>query len=218
MIVVQNISKSYWIDNKNYPVLKDVNFSIQKGEFVSLIGKSGSGKSTLLNIIGLLDLIDSGNLIINSIPIKDMSETELSIFRGQYIGFVFQSFHLIQTKTAIENVALPLFYQKIKKNKRIERAIDMLIKVGLGDRLHHYPNQLSGGQQQRVAIARALVANPEIILADEPTGALDSETSEEIMNLLMEINNEGKTILIITHENDIARRCKRIIKIKDGQI
>ena len=196
----------------------DVSLEIQRGDLVSIVGKSGSGKSTLLNIIGILDNYDSGNYWFNNNLIKNINETEAAYYRNKFIGFVFQTFHLIGTKTALENVELPLYYRGDSKADMRQKAEEMLEKVGLGDRMHHLPNELSGGQKQRVAIARALVTQADLILADEPTGALDSKTSQEIMDLLLEINQEGKTVLIVTHEHEVANICKRKIEIADGQI
>jgi putative ABC transport system ATP-binding protein len=218
MISITSINKTYKIGDKSLHVLNNVSIEIQRGELVSIVGKSGSGKSTLLNMIGMLDNYDSGEYRFDGTLINNMSETDAAHYRNKYIGFVFQTFHLIGTKTATENVALPLMYKGIGKAERTIMAEKMLEKVGLGDRMHHLPNELSGGQKQRVAIARALVTNADLILADEPTGALDSKTSEEIMELLMEINREGKTVLIVTHEMDIANICPRKIEIADGII
>jgi putative ABC transport system ATP-binding protein len=218
MIEINNLSKSYQIGEKQLKVLDNVSILIQRGELVSIIGKSGSGKSTLLNMIGMLDNYDSGEYWFDKNLINNVSESDAAHYRNKYIGFVFQTFHLIGTKTALDNVALPLMYKGIGKKERNIAAEKMLEKVGLGDRIHHLPNELSGGQKQRVAIARALVTNADLILADEPTGALDSKTSQEIMELLREINREGKTVLIVTHEAEIANSCDRKIEIVDGQI
>lgn len=218
MISLRNISKSYSMGTKELQVLKGVSLSIERGEMVSIIGKSGSGKSTLLNMIGMLDSFDSGEYFFDGNHIHATSEAQAAHYRNRYIGFVFQTFHLIGTKSALENVALPLIYKGVDKARRLQMAQVMLDKVGLGDRVHHLPNELSGGQKQRVAIARALVTDADLILADEPTGALDSKTSEEIMSLLWDINSEGKTVLIVTHEKEIADSCRRKIEIVDGQI
>ncbi len=199
-------------------VLKGINLDINDGELVSIMGSSGSGKSTLLNIIGILDSYDSGSYRIDNEFISDLSETRAAKLRGQYIGFVFQSFNLIGFKNAVENVALPLYYQNVKRGERNAMALDYLDQVGLKDWASHLPSELSGGQKQRVAIARALVTNPKLILADEPTGALDSVTSQEVMNVLKAINKEGKTVIIVTHEHDIAAQTNRIIHLKDGQV
>jgi putative ABC transport system ATP-binding protein len=218
LISIKNLYKSYQLGTKEVEVLKDVSIDIQKGDLVSIIGKSGSGKSTLLNIIGMLDNYDRGSYHFAGHLIKDLNETKAAAYRNQFIGFVFQTFHLIGTKTAIENVMLPMQYRGIDKNTQKIKAQEMLDKVGLGDRVNHLPNELSGGQKQRVAIARALVTNADLILADEPTGALDTKTSQDIMNLLLDINKEGKTVLIVTHEPEIAKICNTQIEIKDGKI
>jgi putative ABC transport system ATP-binding protein len=218
LIKIENLVKSYTLGTKSVEVLKGVSLEIQRGDLVSIVGKSGSGKSTLLNIIGILDNYDSGNYWFNSNLIKNINETEAAHYRNKFIGFVFQTFHLIGTKTALENVELPLYYRGESKSVMRQRAEEMLEKVGLSDRMHHLPNELSGGQKQRVAIARALVTQADLILADEPTGALDSKTSQEIIELLLEINKEGKTVLIVTHEHEVANICKRKIEIADGQI
>jgi putative ABC transport system ATP-binding protein len=218
LIKIDNLVKSYTLGTKSVEVLKGVSLEIQRGDLVSIVGKSGSGKSTLLNIIGILDNYDSGNYWFNNNLIKNINETEAAHYRNKFIGFVFQTFHLIGTKTALENVELPLYYRGESKTEMRQRAEEMLEKVGLGDRMHHLPNELSGGQKQRVAIARALVTQADLILADEPTGALDSKTSHEIIDLLLEINREGKTVLIVTHEHEVANICKRKIEIADGQI
>jgi putative ABC transport system ATP-binding protein len=218
LIKIDNLVKTYTLGTKSVEVLKGVSIEIQRGDLVSIVGKSGSGKSTLLNIIGILDNYDSGNYWFNNNLIKNINETEAAHYRNKFIGFVFQTFHLIGTKTALENVELPLYYRGESKTEMRQRAEEMLEKVGLGDRMHHLPNELSGGQKQRVAIARALVTQADLILADEPTGALDSKTSHEIIDLLLEINREGKTVLIVTHEHEVANICKRKIEIADGQI
>lgn len=218
MIQIENLSKSYQIGKKDIPVLHEVSFNIDEGEMVALTGKSGSGKSTLLNIIGILDKYDSGNYFFNNNLIKDITETQAAIYRNKYIGFVFQSFHLIPGKTALDNVGLPLYYRGVGNKIRRKKSMEVLEKVGLADRHSHYPNELSGGQKQRVAIARALITEPGLILADEPTGALDSNTSREIMDLFKSIHAEGSTLLIVTHEAEIAKQCERIINIQDGKI
>ena len=199
-------------------VLKGIDLNINEGEFVSIMGSSGSGKSTLLNILGLLDEHDNGSYHLNEVLMKDLSEKKAAYYRNQFIGFVFQSFNLISFKNAMENVALPLYYQKVPRKKRNELALEYLDKVGLADWAEHMPNELSGGQKQRVAIARALISKPKIILADEPTGALDSVTSHEVMELFKEINGEGITVIIVTRENDISAMTQRIIRLKDGVI
>ena len=199
-------------------VLKGINLHVKKGEMVAIMGSSGSGKSTLLNIIGILDELDSGEYTLDGIEIKDLTEKKAAQYRNKFLGFVFQSFNLINFKNALENVALPLYYQGLKRKERQEKAMFHLQKVGLADWSTHLPNELSGGQKQRVAIARALAAEPKLLLADEPTGALDSTTSQEIMQFLQQLNDEGKTILIVTHEEDISLMCKRIVRLKDGVI
>lgn len=199
-------------------VLKGINLNIAEGEFVAIMGSSGSGKSTLLNIIGMLDTHDSGLYELDGFKIEKLNETKAANYRNKFLGFIFQSYNLINFKNVLENVALPLYYQKVSRNKRAEIAEGYLERVGLKPWAHHLPNELSGGQKQRVAIARALAAQPKLLLADEPTGALDSKTSSEVMRLIQEINDEGKTILMVTHEDDIAKMCKRIIRLKDGVI
>lgn len=199
-------------------VLKGINFSVEEGELVAIMGSSGSGKSTLLNILGMLDLLDSGTYTLDGVPIVNLNETKAAKYRNKFLGFVFQSFNLINYKSALENVALPLYYQRIPRKEREEIAMQYLKKVGLSEWATHLPSELSGGQKQRVAIARALAAQPKVLLADEPTGALDSTTSYEVMQLIQEINDEGKTILVVTHEPDIANMCKRIVQLKDGVI
>lgn len=216
MIEIKNLHKSYKMGSNSLHVLKGINFNVKEGELVAIMGSSGSGKSTLLNIIGMLDVLDEGSYILDGVPIIDLNETKAAKYRNKFLGFVFQSFNLINYKNAVENVALPLYYQKIPRTERNETAMQYLTKVGLADWATHLPGELSGGQKQRVAIARALAAQPKVLLADEPTGALDSKTSIEIMQLIQEINDEGKTILIVTHETDIANMCKRIVQLKDG--
>ncbi|QTN40037.1 ABC transporter ATP-binding protein [Cryomorphaceae bacterium] len=218
MIRIRDLNKSYQMGHSALHVLKGIDLNIHEGEFVSIMGSSGSGKSTLLNILGLLDEHDNGSYHLNEVLMKDLSEKKAAYYRNQFIGFVFQSFNLISFKNAMENVALPLYYQKVPRKKRNELALEYLDKVGLAEWAEHMPNELSGGQKQRVAIARALISKPKIILADEPTGALDSVTSHEVMELFKEINGEGITVIIVTHENDISAMTQRIIRLKDGVI
>lgn len=218
MIKLNDIRKSYQTGFSKLEVLKGIALKIENGEFVSIMGSSGSGKSTLLNIIGILDEYDSGEYHLDDILIKDLSQTDAAQYRNKFIGFVFQSFNLLPFKTALENVALPLYYQKTDRKLRQEMAMEYLSKVGLADWAGHLPTQLSGGQQQRVAIARALITKPKVILADEPTGALDSTTSYEVMELFHQVNEDGITVLVVTHENDIAAMTRRIIRLKDGLI
>lgn len=218
MIEIKNLHKSYKTGANSLHVLKGINFSVKEGELVSIMGSSGSGKSTLLNILGMLDEADEGTYTLDGVPIKNLNEKIAARYRNRFLGFVFQSFNLIGYKTALDNVAMPLYYQGMKRNERMERSMAYLEKVGLADWATHLPNQLSGGQKQRVAIARALASDPKVLLADEPTGALDSKTSYEVMELIQGINDEGKTILVVTHEDDIAHMTKRIVNLKDGII
>lgn len=218
MIKIEKLHKSYPIGKDSLHVLKGLDLHIKEGEFVAIMGSSGSGKSTLLNIVGLLDVHDSGNYYLNGQLIEKLDEKKAAILRNKFLGFVFQSFNLINYKNALENVALPLYYQGIGRKERNEIAMQYLEKVGLTDWANHLPNELSGGQKQRVAIARALVTKPKVVLADEPTGALDSATSHSVMELLKEINREGMTVFVITHEEDIAAETDRIVRLKDGVI
>jgi|TARA_B110000967_G_C18896679_1_gene571211 putative ABC transport system ATP-binding protein len=218
MIRIENLHKSYPMGKDSLHVLKGLDLHITEGEFVSIMGSSGSGKSTLLNIVGLLDVHDEGDYYLNGQLIKDMNEKKAALLRNKFLGFVFQSFNLISYKTALENVALPLYYKGMNRKERLIVAMEYLDKVGLKDWANHLPNELSGGQKQRVAIARALVTKPKVVLADEPTGALDSTTSDSVMGLLKDINNEGMTVFVITHEEEVAEQTKRIVRLKDGRI
>jgi putative ABC transport system ATP-binding protein len=218
MLKINQLNKSYSIGDTSLHVLKGIDLDVEDGEMVAIMGSSGSGKSTLLNIIGMLDEADSGEYILDGLPIKNLTEKKAAIYRNKFLGFIFQSFNLINYKNALENVALPLYYQGLKRKERQEKALFHLEKVSLKDWAHHLPKELSGGQKQRVAIARALAANPKLLLADEPTGALDTKTSYDIMAFIQQLNDEGKTILMVTHEEDIANMCKRIVRLRDGVI
>ena len=218
MIRIENLHKSYPMGNRSLHVLKGLNFTVEEGELVAIMGSSGSGKSTLLNILGMLDNYDEGSYTLGDVLIKKMDETKAAKYRNKFLGFVFQSFNLINYKNALENVVLPLYYQGVSRKQREEKALKYLNDVGLKEWANHLPTELSGGQKQRVAIARAMVGEPKVLLADEPTGALDSKTSKEVMDLIQKINNAGKTILVVTHEEDIAQMCSRIVRLKDGVI
>lgn len=223
LIELKNIHKDFTMGEEKIHALNDVSIKINEGEFTSIVGTSGSGKSTMMNIIGLLDLPTSGQYFLDGVNTTEMDDDALSHYRNQKIGFVFQSFHLLPKASALKNVEMPMqyasAYNKDLSDETIRKmALQTLEKVGLASRVHHLPNELSGGQRQRVAIARALVNNPKILLADEPTGALDSKTSEEILNLFEELNKLGVTVIIVTHDNNVARRCKRILRMSDGKI
>ena len=218
MIKIKDLHKSYHMGSNSLHVLKGINFEVEEGELVSIMGSSGSGKSTLLNILGMLDEADEGQYILDNVPIKNLNEKIAAKYRNEFLGFIFQSFNLINYKSALDNVSMPLYYKGIKRKERTERAMHYLEKVGLANWSHHLPSELSGGQKQRVAIARALASDPKVLLADKPTGALDTKTSYEVMDLIQGINDEGKTILVVTHEDDIAHMTKRIVNLKDGLI
>jgi len=218
LIDIKDIGRKYVIGAETIHAIKSVSLQVKKGEFVALMGPSGSGKSTLMNILGCLDTPTRGDYLLNNIRVSEMSEDELADVRNKEIGFVFQTFNLLPRSTSLDNVALPLVYAGINKTTRTERAKSALESVGLGNRVHHKPNELSGGQRQRVAVARALINNPSIILADEPTGNLDTKTSIEIMGLLEEIHSKGNTIILVTHEEDIAQHAHRIVRMRDGLI
>ncbi|AOW19467.1 ABC transporter ATP-binding protein [Urechidicola croceus] len=219
MIELKNLHKSYPIGKKDYlHVLKGINLKINEGEFVSIMGSSGSGKSTLMNIVGLLDIHDEGEYFLNNQKIEKLDEKKAAVLRNKFLGFVFQSFNLIGYKTALENVALPLYYKGIPRKERQKIALEYLDKVGLKEWATHLPNELSGGQKQRVAIARALATNPKVVLADEPTGALDSTTTDSVMDLLKDINDSGMTVFVITHEEEVAEQTDRVVRLKDGKI
>lgn len=218
MIEIRDLRKSYAIGKRKLPVLKGIDLSIGEGEMASIMGSSGTGKSTFLNILGILDNYDSGEYRLNGKLIKDLSETRSAKYRNEMIGFIFQSFNLVSFKNAMENVALPLYYQGVSRKKRNQLAMEYLERVGLAEWADHLPSELSGGQQQRVAIARALVSKPKLILADEPTGALDTTTSSEVMTFLKDVSKEGITMIIVTHDPDVASFCNRQINMKDGLI
>lgn len=218
ILSMKGIVKEYDMGGEISQVLKGIDLTVNEGEFLAVLGPSGSGKSTLMNIIGCLDVPTEGEYILSGRKIGEQDEKTLAHIRSKEIGFIFQSFHLLQRQTALENVELPMIYAGLSKNERVERAKEMLKKVGLGDRMYHFPNQMSGGQQQRVAIARAISTNPTILLADEPTGALDQKTGKQVMDLFHKLNDEGRTIIMITHDVNIARHATRIVRILDGNI
>jgi putative ABC transport system ATP-binding protein len=218
IIRLDNIFKTYRMGNSIIQAVCDVSLNINKGEFVAITGPSGSGKSTMMNMVGALDLASKGEILLDGIDIEHLAESRLAQIRGKRIGFIFQTFNLIPTLNALENVALPMIFQGIPKRKRMERAKLLLEEVKLERRMYHLPNELSGGERQRVAIARALANDPEVILADEPTGNLDSKTGEEILKMFIELNKKGKTIIMITHDNNLAKRAQRIIRIRDGKL
>lgn len=218
VIKIRNITRDFRMGNEVLNVLKGIDLDIEKGEYVALMGPSGSGKSTLMNLLGCLDTATSGTYELNGVNVSTMTDDELAEIRNKEIGFIFQTFNLLPRTTALDNVALPMIYAGASKEQRTKRAVEVLKDVGLEDRMDHRPNELSGGQRQRVAVGRALVNNPSIILADEPTGNLDSKTSEEIMNLIDAIHSKGNTVILVTHEEDIAQRAKRVIRLRDGMI
>ena len=218
LLIMKNIVKSYQSGGEEQVVLDHVNFSVQEGEFVSILGPSGSGKSTMMNIIGCLDVPTSGEYFLNGREIENLDEVTLAKIRNREIGFIFQSFQLLPRSTICENVELPLMYAKVPARERRERAVEILTRMGLGEKIDYYPNQLSGGQQQRVAICRAVITQPSILLADEPTGALDQKTGKQVMELFKELNEEGRTIIMIAHDANIAKHAHRIVKILDGKL
>ena len=218
MIKIDNLTKMYSTGNIEFLALKNVSLEIEKGEFAAIMGPSGSGKSTLMNMLGCLDTPTSGEYILDGINVSTLKDDELSDIRNQKVGFIFQGFNLLSKLDALENVELPLIYRRTPTKERLEKSIESLKIVGLEDRIHHTPSQLSGGQQQRVAIARAIAGAPPMLLADEPTGALDSKSGKEVLDILMELNNRGSTIVLITHDINVASKAKRIIQIMDGQI
>ena len=218
LIKLDNVHKIYSLDGVEVPAVNGISLSINKGDFVALIGPSGSGKSTAMNLVGCLDMATRGEIYLGNHNIRHLSESDLAQIRGNKIGFIFQIFNLVPSLTALENVALPMMFQGISRNARLKRAKELLEQVGLGDRMKHLPNQLSGGQRQRVAIARALINDPEIILADEPTGNLDTKTGEDIMKLLKYLNRKGKTIILVTHNHDLTRLANKVIRLKDGKL
>ena len=218
LIKLEDVHKIYELEGTEIPALNGISLSINKGDFVALIGPSGSGKSTAMNLVGCLDLASKGEIYLGEHNIKHLSESDLAQIRGKQIGFIFQTFNLVPSLTALENVALPMAFQNVSRSARLKRAHELLEQVGLSDRMNHLPNQLSGGQKQRVAIARSLINDPEIILADEPTGNLDTKTGEEIMRLLYNLNKKGKTIILVTHNPDLTKLANKIIRLKDGKL
>ncbi len=218
ILQMKHIWKKYRVGNVEQTVLKDIDFEISEGEFVSILGPSGSGKTTLMNIIGCLDVASEGEYVLSGRSVSLLNEEELAHVRNKQIGFIFQSFHLLPRMNVIENVELPLIYAKVSRSDRTDRAKSILVRLGLEDKIYNYPNQLSGGQQQRVAIARAMVADPDVLLADEPTGSLDQKTGREIIDIFSKLNLEGKTIVMITHDHDIARSAGRTVEILDGRL
>lgn len=218
ILKIEGVSKSYTLGRLEVPVLHDIDLTVNNGDFAAIMGPSGSGKSTLMNIIGCLDRPTSGKIMIGDLDISQLQDMELASIRGKKIGFIFQTFNLVSRLTALRNVELPMVYQNMPRKDRMLRSKELLELLGLGDRMNHRPSELSGGQRQRVAIARALVNNPDIILADEPTGNLDSKTGEEIMRIFDKLHDEGRTILMVTHDNELAQNCNRIIRLKDGRI
>ncbi|MEK6809052.1 MAG: ABC transporter ATP-binding protein [Nanoarchaeota archaeon] len=218
LIKLENVHKIYRLEGVEVPAINGISLSIDQGDFVALIGPSGSGKSTAMNLVGCLDTASKGDIFLGKHNIQHLSESDLAQIRGKQIGFIFQTFNLIPSLDALENVALPMMFQGVSKSARISKAQKLLEQVGLADRMHHLPNQLSGGQRQRVAIARALVNDPEIILADEPTGNLDTKTGDEIMKVLKDLNKQGKTIILVTHNPDLTKLANKVIKLKDGKI
>jgi len=218
IIRLDNICKIYQMGSSQIKAVCDASLTIKKGEFVAIVGPSGSGKSTMMNMVGALDLATKGDIYLDNINIEKVSESQLAQIRGKRIGFIFQTFNLIPTLNALENVALPMTFQNVPRSQRIARAKELLKEVKLENRMYHLPNELSGGERQRVAIARSLANDPEVILADEPTGNLDSKTGEEILNMFIELNKKGRTIIMITHDMNLAKRAERIIRLKDGMI